>query len=277
MASTPEGRRLTNAMRREQVRIKAEFMKEFLDIWPLLNPYDLDTTGGPWIQAAMPIIQRYRDLSADQVEEYYRRFREIEAPEKAAEKPPPRITRGYRSNLVRPTIDWTDFDKATEISLAVTGPSNIKAKRKRGKSPEQAKRDALVQAGGSAARHVLSGGREAHLELVKRDPIAVGHIRVTRSGCCAWCAMLASRGPVYKNANSASRVVRGRNRPVGAEYHDNCMCTSEAVYSNSQAWPGDARKFQQMWIDFAKGKKDSVNAFRRAYEREQREAARKAV
>src|SRR5690625_388015 len=63
--------------------------------------------------------------------------------------------------------------------------------------------------------------------------------RVPKAGCCAFCAMLASRGAVY-SPESASGVV-GRGKPVGShplakgikprgsrqlgeKYHDHCRC-----------------------------------------------------
>lgn len=306
MASSRRGRQLTEDHRLAQLALRAQFLLEFNELWALLDPLRVEQTGAPWIRAVTPLIASFRERSAQLTEDYYRAFRDAEAPQAALEAPPPEIERQEaperrvprqpgrrvssprasgsssrsRSRLVKPKIIWDEEDRAVRTSLAVTGPANIRAKTKRGKSPEQAAREAVIEAGGSAARHVLTGGRATHLEMVKADPVPIGWARVTDGDPCFFCAMLASRGPVYKSQASANVVVTGRgNRALGEEYHDHCACTAEAVYSNTQAWPGRGREFQQLWNDNIRGRysgKDAINAWRRLYEGIQREAAREA-
>lgn len=281
MASTPRGERMTEAHRVAQIAIRAAFLREFMDQWDLLDPRDLDRTAPAWAASVMRLIADFREDSGEAAANYYKEFRAVELPD--AKEPPPVVERresGRRVNsrnrsrspsrggLRRVTIEWDDEDKAAETSLMVMGPSNIKAKRKRGKSPEEAAREALVEAGGSAGRHVLTGGRATHLELVENDPEAIYWLRVTDGDPCAFCAMLSGRGPIYKSEASASTVVNPRaKRPLGAEYHDHCACSAEAVFSKSQAWPGRGREFQELYRKYARGDKDPLNAFRRAYER----------
>lgn len=300
MADNRRARQLTEQHRQQQLRIRAEFLQRFMDLWPLMDPYRVDETGAAWIQAVMPLVREYRELSSQAAEDYYRDFRMAEAPTSALTTPVPQIEREdapqqrrprqagrrtanppadpqrrSRGRLVAPRIIWDDEDDATRKSLAVTGPANIKSKSRRGKSPEQAAREAIVDAGGSAARHVLTGGRTTHLELVRNDPAAIGWLRVTDGDPCAFCAMLASRGPRYRSELSATTVVNPKaKRALGESYHDNCACTAEAMFSKTQAWPGRGREFQELWRRFARGEKDPVNAFRRAYERGIREAER---
>jgi hypothetical protein len=271
---------MTEAHRVAQIAIRAAFLREFMDQWHLLDPRDLDRTAVPWASSVMRLIAEFREDSAETAENYYKEFRAVELP--TAKEPPPTVERRQsrrrvnsrgrdarpsRGGLRRVTIEWDDEDDAAETSLLVMGPSNIKAKRKRGKSPEEAAREALVEAGGSAGRHVLTGGRTTHLELVENDPEAIGWLRVTDGDPCAFCAMLSSRGPVYRSERSASTVVNpGRSRPVGAQYHDNCACSAEAMFSKSQAWPGRGREFQELWREVARGNKDGFKRFRRAIE-----------
>lgn len=304
MASTPRGRRLTEDHRLAQAALKAQFVIEFTELWPMLDPRNLDETAPAWIRRAEDAIAEYREESARLTEEYFVAFRAAEAPQAALESPPPVVTRsqpakrrssrhrGDKSQkpirvgtgkLIKPTIDFTEFDKAARSALISNGPANVKSKTKRGKSPEQAAREAAIEAGGSAARHVLSGGRAQHLEMVRQDASAIGWIRVTDGDPCAFCAMLASRGPKYQSEWSATRVVKGRGtkrpRAIGDLYHDNCGCTAEAVYSNTQAWPGRGREFQKLWYEATKGYsgQDARNAFRRAYERGIRERERRTA
>lgn len=306
MADSSRGNRLTEEHRQRQLQIRAQFLQQFMDLWPLMDPRRVDETGAAWVQAVMPLIREFRELSAQAAEGYYRDFRMAEAPTAALATPVPVVAREEapqqarprqagrrtanppadpqrrsqsrsRGRLVRPRIIWDDDDQAARTSLIVTGPANVKSKTRRGKSPEQAARDAVVEAGGSAARHVLTGGRATHLELVRHDTAAIGWARVTDGDPCAFCAMLSSRGPVYKSEASASVVVNPKaRRALGEQYHDNCACEAEAVYSRTQAWPGRGREFQKLWRDSTKGYSadDALNAFRRAYERGIREAER---
>lgn len=290
MASTPRGRRLTEDHRRAQLANRDAFLAEFLALWEILDPNRPERTGPAWIRAVMPLVEDFRERSAQLAEDYYRDFRAAEAPEAALDGPPPQVDRQKpsqrrsparrtasprtrqtgRGRLVKPKIIWDDQDKAARTSLAITGPANIESKKRRGKSPEQAAREAVVEAGGSAARHVLTGGRTQHLEMVRDDAAAIGWMRVTDGQPCAFCAMLSSRGPRYKSEASASSVVDpNAKRGLGEPYHDNCGCTAEAVYSDTQAWPGRGREFQKVWNEVTKGLsgKDAINAFRRAYER----------
>lgn len=274
-----------------QIAIRAAFLREFMEQWRLLDPNDLDRTAVAWANANLRLIADFREDSAQAAENYYREFRAVELP--GASTPAPTVERaesGRRVNSrrrsesrsrggLRPVkIIWDEADDAAETSLLVMGPSNIKAKRKRGKSPEEAAREALVEAGGSAARHVLTGGRTTHLEMVKDDPEAIGWLRVTDGDPCAFCAMLSSRGPVYNTERSATTVVNPRrSRPVGSQYHDHCACTAEAMFSESQAWPGRGREFQELWRDVARGQKDGFKRFRRAYEGRDPDTGRKVA
>lgn len=56
---------------------------------------------------------------------------------------------------------------------------------------------------------------------------------------CAFCAMLASRGPVYKSGVTA-----------GFEAHDGCDCSATLVVKN-QPWEGEAewRALEELWRD----------------------------
>lgn len=59
---------------------------------------------------------------------------------------------------------------------------------------------------------------------VRRDPAGATYARVPRGRTtCAFCLMLASRGPVYGSKNSAA----------GNHYHTKCDCEAEPVWSGA--------------------------------------------
>lgn len=306
MASTYQGRVLTEQHRVAQTGLRARFLQAFQPYWTILDWNRVDDTAAAWVRATKDLIRQWRQRSADLSEDYYRQFRNVEVPGTDIPMPviefQPRddrpivgqdqrsslgqsgqrgvgrsdraiVVRGHtytkdENGLVKPRIDWDEFDKAVEKSLLVTGPSEIKRRTARHEPEPVAMRNSFVAAAGAASRHVLTGGRETQLTLVEADEVALGWARVTDGDPCSFCAVLASRGPAYKTKASA-----------GFSAHDNCACTAEAVFARTADWPGAAREYQRLWYASTKGYsgKDALNAFRRAYERQQREARRAAA
>lgn len=170
-----------------------------------------------------------------------------------------------RTTIDIPNIDWKPTDRAVVVSMNVTGPVAQKQKAARGKPLNTARDESFTASAGAASRHVLTGGRRSLLTLLNDDPVALGWIRVTDGDPCSFCAVLASRGPVYRSEQTASFLA-----------HDHCACTAEPVYSKNTLWPGRAKEFRGLWRTSTEGfsGKDALNAFRRQYEAQQREARR---
>lgn len=188
----------------------------------------------------------------------------------------PNITAPHFGEFKPVVLDWSSADDATIRSLLVTGPSALKRASHHGLDETRARRVAVVQASGAASRHVLNGARDTTLELVKADDVAVGYIRVTASNPCAFCAMLASRGPVYHESSFAESDPRFVG-PGTIKVHDNCACMPKAVFSRTAEWPGRAAEWRQMWRDNIEKKysgRDALNAWRRLFEEAGREAQR---
>lgn len=130
-------------------------------------------------------------------------------------------------------------------------------------------RGSMFEQGGTALIFsLLSGGltkrlTEAAADTIatnaSHDPVKVSYQRVPAAGCCAFCALLASRGAVYSK-NSALKVagrglpisknyradgsrksggqargVRTRgSRPPGESFHDNCKCKAVPVFADNE-------------------------------------------
>lgn len=95
--------------------------------------------------------------------------------------------------------------------------------------------------GRRVGRHVVDAGRSAVADSAHNGsarfksgrPARVGYARVLSGReSCAFCAMLASRGPVY----SKDTVVRRRD---GRRYHDGCDCIPVLVV-DGEPWEGQA-------------------------------------
>jgi hypothetical protein len=340
VAASAEGRRLTEQHRQDQLALRAAFLQQFLQLWPLLDENRLDETSPGWVAAVMGILRPYRRRSAEIATNYFTEYRQAEVPDlrrgparstpglaRPAQTPPEQpqrvgtagrrgparpVTRlrpsgsrpggnvqipdledgpRERTRIDIPEIDWEPFSYAAEISLKVMGPVGQKSKTGRGMTPAQAKDVSFVQTAGAASRHVLTGGRQSLLTLVDRDTVAKGWIRVTDSDPCSFCAMLASRGPVFKDkAAFAESNAQFQNNPKlgatpgDAKVHDNCACTMEPVYSLSAPWPGRAKEFRALYnevIGFAPNNRyhgaEALRVFRNEYERRRRVSQRESV
>jgi hypothetical protein len=168
-----------------------------------------------------------------------------------------------------PDIDWTPRDRAAEVSLNITGPIGQKAKIARGRTQREARDVSFVESSGAATRHVLTGGRQSLLTLLTADPKVHRWIRVTDGDPCGFCAMLASRGPVYLTEDSA-----------GFKAHDHCACTAEAVYHAGAPWPGRAAEFHRLWNQHIKDRysgKEARRQWRRLIDEMRREARREGI
>ncbi|WP_368918201.1 hypothetical protein [Corynebacterium striatum] len=111
--------------------------------------------------------------------------------------------------------------------------------------------------GARVGRHIRSGARKAVSNTAMvgqaRDartkrPVKMGYARVlSGSENCSFCAMLASRGPVY----SEDTVTRRRD---GRKYHDHCDCQGVLVFKG-YSWEGEEqyRKLEAAWMESDKG------------------------
>jgi hypothetical protein len=126
--------------------------------------------------------------------------------------------------------------------------------------PDTAPAKAMTRA--VAERHVMDAGRDTITAAVAGDRQARGWARVTRPGCCYFCAMLATRGGAYLSKQSAE-FKKGTDEP----YHDHCHCVPEPVFG-AYEMTADARAWQALWRSSTKGLSgdEAVKAFRQAFE-----------
>lgn len=86
----------------------------------------------------------------------------------------------------------------------------------------------LVLLSGSVQRFVLYGSRDTIARNAEHDPERPRFARVpTGAKTCAWCSMLASRGFVYMNRETAG-IARDH-------YHDDCDCQVVAEFDKDAA------------------------------------------
>lgn len=247
MARTAAGRVLTEQHRQSQLQVRTRALRDYLRLWPIWEG-DEDSFA-QLVVASIVLIRAYRQISATTAGSYFESFRQAEG------VPGEAVTR-----LAEP------IDPATvTVGLRVTGQDAVRSALQAGRTPEAAREVALTRTSGSVTRHVLNGGRDTLQRSVAEDKEALGWARVTDGDPCAFCALLASRGPVYKADT------------VDFDSHDHCGCHPEPFYRGSE-WPGRAREFEDMYNEaileareageLERGtSNDLLNAFRRRYER----------
>lgn len=267
MAISDRGRRLTARHRLAQLRLSRELIKQVLLIWRSSVSSDPSRVRESFINtlpAFVALTRRYRQDSVRLAVEYYQDFGSAEL------------------DALDDDDDWDDDDDVrravltdkSEIdndhvarSINATGPGAYARSRRAGHPPSKADTIAMNSVAADMMRITQNGGREAIAALVEADPKAVGWARITDGDPCAFCAMLASRGPVYTSAERAGS---------DWQFHNGCGCTVEPVFDvDSWEWPKASKDFEKLWIEVTKGLppgEDKANAFRRAYEKKRRQA-----
>lgn len=201
----------------------------------------------------LSLVRVQRSASATLARVYYRQFSLLETGEPTTFGAPPE----FPEDAVRESLYATGRGKLAE---------HLRAGADRAEAVDLAGRDVA----GAMMRHTLNGARDVLADAFTRDRRAVGWVRVTREGCCYFCAMLASRGHVYREQSFDASDPRFRDGVVPSDHkvHDNCRCFLEPVYSRSAALPGRAEQFDGLWkkttTTFSGWEK--ALAFRRAYE-----------
>jgi hypothetical protein len=102
----------------------------------------------------------------------------------------------------------------------------------------------LERLAGSAKRMVMDASRDTVVDnAVKQD---FKWARYASANACAFCRLMATRGPVYASERSATKVV-GRGpaqttkgtRKLGESYHDHCRCIAVPVPDGETYTPPD--------------------------------------
>lgn len=195
----------------------------------------------PQFRAALQAVARvYGSVATSQALRFYRR-RRLEAV-----KAVPELAGVTLPSFALPKVDiealGTELDNAlTEVTAAnPPKPPRVSAliANDQPAAADTTLQDALQRkASAIVERHVLNAGSDTLIAAVAADPIAVRYGRVPEPDCCAFCAMLAIRGPVYTaEASAASASKRGVLRVLTTDTtanfrpHENCRCDVQPLF-----------------------------------------------
>lgn len=169
-------------------------------------------------------------------------------------------------------------ERRPRVSVTVVDPESRRSSRVSVEVTEDNRRDPEVvkviadKVQAVAERHARMPSREALTDAVESDDDdvgpEVGWARVlTGAESCGFCAMLASRGPVFKSKKSASDA----GGVDGKAYHDNCDCEVILVRED-QDWVGreEYEALEQLWASSTAGTngKSALKAFTAALNQE---------
>lgn len=255
VASSERGRRLTQQHRAKQLSVRAVFLQELLQTFDLLDVRNLGATTERWLAATVPLVGRHWVRSALASATYLALFRAAETGKPGRDPVAPKFP--------------ADKARAVAASLAVTGPVQIRNLTKAGRPLERALSTAKSTVSGSAGRHVLDGGRAVLLDPVISGQAEVRYARITDADACWFCAMMASRGYVYYDDDTAGGDANARFVGEGLfKFHDYCSCTVEPTFDPGGPLPEVNAKFADLWVASTRtlGGVEARKAFRRAVE-----------
>lgn len=212
MARTAEGRRITDAHRRRQVRVATSADSRLRRSMLLLDPSDIAGTRSAWQASVVSVITDFQRTSEREAVEYLSRFRLAE-------------TGSTAGPIIRPGIDVA----ATASLVDKVGPQGFLRRIGEGQPEMLAYQRVVNEVAAEARKAIMSGGRSVVRESARRNSRIVGWRRVSDGNPCAFCAMLVSRGPAYTAYSKA--LSRSRD---GDAYHKRCGCTVEEVYGDWQ-------------------------------------------
>lgn len=149
---------------------------------------------------------------------------------------------------------------------------------------EEAHRKAGSRQAAVAERITLNAARGLTYNLAEFDGRVIGWARYSTTGTpCGWCAMLISRGAVYKSAKSAAIATNDDGNRVADQFHDNCHCIAIPVFTRDQFGRSELfalnREYADLWpkVTAGKGGDAAISAWRKYIRQLQREARAQAA
>ena len=286
MAHTRRGAEMTEQHRQAQVALGASLVDVLRDLFlDLFNIDNIDGSSKEFVKKALPMVLAYRDVSAEMAATYLDTFRKMELrglvdhSQLPADVVDPHAipmdileamadvdlmdSETLDNFLADVSQDLPSVDKVVQ-SLYTSTANVAKAQVKNGATNEEVQEKARQAMEAKVIRLVSDGGRAPLLREVSTGGHgAVGYARVVDADPCLFCAMLASRGAVYRS--DAFSESNGLFSGDGAfKVHDGCQCTLEPVYGKRATdLPPGGSELAREWAEYAAGQPDPWAAWQR--------------
>lgn len=236
------------AFRSASLRIRARYLREFLQLFPILSQErDLQR----WLQLNVALVRRWQVPVRSLALEFVQQQADLQG-----------VPRPPASRLVRMP------DEQIVSGLVSRGPVVARKARLVGLDELEAWERAEAAAAGKGGKLVLDEGRKA----IEQQRTALGWMRVSDGDPCYWCAMLVSRGSVYGSEGAAGADQNERFIGEGLhKYHDFCGCTALPIYRRTDFMSAEALEFRSLWDEvYPSG---GLTGWRREYEKRRKAAA----
>ncbi len=117
----------------------------------------------------------------------------------------------------------------------------------------------------AVTRHAQEPARETVQQVADDTPGAAWARMLTGPTSCGFCAMLASRGPIY----SSEYIATHRGGASAKAYHDGCDCVAVLVLSKDWEGARAHENLENLWEQTGRkhSGKAARNAFRRSWDR----------
>lgn len=280
MAHTSKGAELTEQNRVAQTTIVAALVDSLRSLFmDMFKVDDIDGSSAKFVAKALPMVLAARSVAYDDARAYLDAFRRVELRGLVDGEHLPDDDDAHAVDLDTleefldgdiPEFDGHDpradlpLPEKVLDDLYTSSAAVAKAQVKRGADPDRVKERAATTMASKAARHVSDGGRAPLIAEVRTGGHgAVGYARVVDKDPCPFCAMLGSRGAVYRSDafEGSDALFSGDNK---FKVHDACECTLEPVYGRSATDlpPGNAALAAE-WAEIASGQDDPYAYWRR--------------
>lgn len=261
-------------LRDDQESVASGVETQVARLFGLLDLGDLDSSQWDWLAAVVDVIESGYSDSASVMTGFINDYGALRAAQSGD------ITRWRHITTV------SDYDapegisglivREPEMDLSVVAAQMLQSTvgtLRRGSDPGAA----LSNGVGAASQEALQGGRDVAREFAAQSGVLVGWQRITDSNPCAFCALLAAKGPVYQNVK---RILATDKKFVldadvkhdnDARVHYHCKCSIVPVYEDEpEPLSGWSRIAQELWEAGGLGgddAKEQFRAFRRRYDR----------
>jgi hypothetical protein len=253
--------------RAAQMGLRARLMLDVTRLWPLLDRTRVDETWPGWLTAMRTLLTGYHAQSSTLAAGYYQRARHAAATA-ALHEHHQAVPVGIRHTSAALTTPMSPLQLEPPVHLAAPPDPQWVTRALGYAGPGQLSKDtarpntALSTTLGTASRIALEGGRVTLLDTIDADPAAVGWYRVTDAQPCAFCALLASRGVVYKRDSFDQSDPRFHGAGE-FKVHNDCACTLAPAFSRDHELPAISTVAGDVYRN--RGRGPALPAFRKAW------------
>lgn len=261
----------------------ALMLQDLAGTWTELDPGRLGRTLPRWVTAVRAVVGRYGDAAGALGLDYYEAERdvagvpgrapspEIRTPNQAQVEaslrwatkrlwddrvlePDPEFDRLWRQILGEEAA--ADLAALDEEDLADIGDDLLDKPAEPAEHELSPAADRLAKTrtkvDGIASRLVTDVGRGAVIDSVSEDRQATGWVRIASASACAFCRMLAQRGPVYSEDTARFQA------------HDHCKCIAAPIFEGD-SWEPEQHvlRWRSQYQQAARMKGDTLANLRR--------------